>query len=737
MSTVTPETEDNQLSCIQYSCVTHVGMRREENQDSYGVIESDFFKFYIVADGMGGVQGGAIASTLAVDVVKAFLADRKEITRGDIMGAVGAANHAIFEKGMDQPSLSGMGTTFVGLCFYEGNLFVVNVGDSRAYLVRGEQIGQLTEDHTLISELLKSGAITEDQVANHPVAHMLTRSLGPTEEIEIDCMPIAGAPKPGDKFVLCSDGLYNHVDQHEVGEVVYSLPAEQAAEQLVSLANDRGGSDNITVMVVEVSEDYAAESSSVEDTMELGRAVHIHSNGDGELQVEFDPKEAEKHFASDIGDVDTVEEFPALNGSTGHESAAEGGEESDSPEIAPTVGGASQERLIQRAMEKAGSIESNIDMPEAALPTKGTHLIKFAIVTVCVAFGTFGALYFNAQSSSGMATVKQEDSVHKEEKVPVPAVDSKVFAAASKDSSSDEVKVNEQGVADTVDAKQEEVPGTASDETSDKSVAIEKVEVARAADPAPEKESASRTEVEKPSIIAKMDKIKQQIAELEKVEKLVKRRLDSFSKPLSGSSGLLLADATRALEDIKKESDKVLVELEDATKKLSVWYGQKQRLKSTQILKIASEVAPLSETVALQKKKFEDVTWQFLKKREELQYAPKDEKLQKEVDGLIGRRKEELKSLNTTVRDAIEKEMESLDTVIADLTLKKEGLDVRAIAATEELEYVQALMSQDPKKQAATKAKLQQQLDETRKEKESLQELFSSLYDEVATIDTK
>ena len=158
-------------------------------------------------------------------------------------------------------------------------------------------------------------------------------------------------------------------------------------------------------------------------------------------------------------------------------------------------------------------------------------------------------------------------------------------------------------------------------------------------------------------------------------------------------------------------------------------------MQSTQILTIASEVAELSPAVAEQKKTFEDVTWQFLKKREELQVDPDNEDIKKAVDAFIEQRKVELKKLNQVVRDAVAEEMDVLDRKIAELTLAKEDLDRRSIIASEELEYVQALMSQDPKKQAASKARLNEQLTQVQKEKESLQALFTSLYEEITAIE--
>ncbi|NLF25810.1 MAG: serine/threonine-protein phosphatase, partial [Deltaproteobacteria bacterium] len=175
------------LDLITHVVRSDIGMRREENQDSFTIIEGEGFKFFVVADGMGGVKGGAEASQLAAVVLAQCLKSKNSITDEDIVSAVNRVNTAIFERGIEKPEYAGMGTTLVGLCFLGSNFYVVNVGDSRAYRIREGGITQLTEDHTLVTELLRSGAIDESQVENHPVSHMLTRSLGPTPIVDVDC----------------------------------------------------------------------------------------------------------------------------------------------------------------------------------------------------------------------------------------------------------------------------------------------------------------------------------------------------------------------------------------------------------------------------------------------------------------------------------------------------------------------------------------------------------------------
>lgn len=243
------------LSSIRCAAGTDVGMRREENQDSFGVVRTPSFQGFFVADGMGGVKGGAIASRLAISVLEQDLpALGSSVSPEALSSIVGVANAKIFEQGTAQPELAGMGTTLVGLVFTPSGMLVVNVGDSRAYRIRGDSISQISEDHTLVRELVRSGAISSKEADHHPVSHMLTRSLGPLAEVMVECRRERDEPQEGDIYVLCSDGLYNFVQDHEILDVVRQNPLDDANQVLINLANRRGGSDNITVVVVSIGE---------------------------------------------------------------------------------------------------------------------------------------------------------------------------------------------------------------------------------------------------------------------------------------------------------------------------------------------------------------------------------------------------------------------------------------------------------------------------------------------------
>lgn len=185
------------LPLLSYAAGSDIGLRREENQDAFGLLEADQFRCFFVADGMGGAQGGAEASQLAIALIRGFLAGEVALNVDGVREALEAANKTIFERSLSDSSLAGMGTTVVGLGFGPHGMLVCNVGDSRAFRIRRGKIGQMTIDHTLVQELVDAGTLTEAQAERHPVAHMLTRSLGPAEVVTVDCWMYPERPSSG------------------------------------------------------------------------------------------------------------------------------------------------------------------------------------------------------------------------------------------------------------------------------------------------------------------------------------------------------------------------------------------------------------------------------------------------------------------------------------------------------------------------------------------------------------
>lgn len=255
MPTPTTEASIFDLTLLRCAAGTDVGMRRDENQDSFGVIKQDAFHAYFVADGMGGAQGGATASRMTIALLsEAFNNSTVRVTGDFIISAVENVNRRIYERGSQDPACAGMGTTLVGLVFTPEALLGVNVGDSRAYRIRGDSIVQISEDHTLVKELVQSGAIAPEDVHQHPISHMLTRSLGPLPEVTVECRVLPEVPQLGDVYILCSDGLYNYVPPEDILAVIRQNPIDDANQILINLANQRGGSDNITALVIAVGD---------------------------------------------------------------------------------------------------------------------------------------------------------------------------------------------------------------------------------------------------------------------------------------------------------------------------------------------------------------------------------------------------------------------------------------------------------------------------------------------------
>lgn len=244
---------------------TDVGRKRDHNEDSFGCY--DELQLYIVADGMGGHAAGEMASSISVQSLhEAVLEHRdlleaKEPPTGPIeewpvpkmfSDALRKACGDIFHKAQENRELSGMGTTTTALLFHAGYGFIAHVGDSRAYMLREGRILQLSEDHSLVNEQLKAGIITEEQARNSRFKNIITRSVGVEEDVPVDL--IAVEVKPNDAFVMCSDGLANLVTDLEIGETVTENFFQRVPEILIGMANDRGGDDNITVVVNYVQE---------------------------------------------------------------------------------------------------------------------------------------------------------------------------------------------------------------------------------------------------------------------------------------------------------------------------------------------------------------------------------------------------------------------------------------------------------------------------------------------------
>lgn len=242
---------------------TDVGRKRQKNEDSL-LLETDLALF-VVADGMGGHVGGAVASKIAVETVREVigmltedpdttLQNISELKPGDNEGylryAIQAASEQIFQKATRDNSLSGMGTTTVTALFREGRAYIANVGDSRCYRLRGGIFEQLTEDHSLVGEQLRAGILGPEEAKDHRLKNVITRSVGYQDAIDVDTL--VSPLKEGDIFLLCSDGLYNLVADAEMHDILNHHDLKNACGHLIDIANSRGGDDNISVILVRV-----------------------------------------------------------------------------------------------------------------------------------------------------------------------------------------------------------------------------------------------------------------------------------------------------------------------------------------------------------------------------------------------------------------------------------------------------------------------------------------------------
>ena len=230
-----------------------IGKAREINQDYYSIPKpEDSLQLFILADGMGGYNGGEIASSLATASAKSYIENNfdkiehnKEAILELIKNAIEYANMVVFEKSKQEPNLEGMGTT-LDICFiYNNKVYVGHVGDSRIYRIRGEVIRKLTKDHSYVQQLVEDGKITRQEAEHHPKKNMLLKALGCTAYVEPDVR--ARNMETGDILLMCSDGLTNMVEEKQIYQVVKENP-ETATQMLVDLANQAGGYDNITVV---------------------------------------------------------------------------------------------------------------------------------------------------------------------------------------------------------------------------------------------------------------------------------------------------------------------------------------------------------------------------------------------------------------------------------------------------------------------------------------------------------
>ncbi len=246
---------------------TDIGLVRESNQDRYEyAVLSDNLAFAILCDGMGGYTGGSIASETATNFIAQMLRrdlseDLNEFSLRSVMdSAVAGANALVHEAAQKDPELASMGTTLVIAVFLHNTLYISYVGDSRAYLLSHNHEHQLTKDHTVVQMLVDLGEISQEDALSHPKRHYITRAIGVGASVEADFVVHSLAPE--DLVLLCSDGLYNYLSPGTFHQLASACVQAQSVKQLIDLAKDGGGTDNITVVVAHNQQSSGGNSAN-------------------------------------------------------------------------------------------------------------------------------------------------------------------------------------------------------------------------------------------------------------------------------------------------------------------------------------------------------------------------------------------------------------------------------------------------------------------------------------------
>lgn len=241
-----------------YGACSDVGKMRKINQDSYYLSENTSLPLFVVADGMGGHNAGEIASSVAIKIVKKCLDTKYELIISNeldvttfIEETLKLSNKEIYKMGKSNIEYNGMGTTITIGCIKDDKLYIGHIGDSRAYIINKQKFMQITQDHSLVAELVKNGSISEDEATNHPQKNVITRALGTDIDVKVDISEYK--LERNDIILLCTDGLTNMVSENIIKEIIMSCDdLQKACETLIENANKNGGKDNSTVMLIKV-----------------------------------------------------------------------------------------------------------------------------------------------------------------------------------------------------------------------------------------------------------------------------------------------------------------------------------------------------------------------------------------------------------------------------------------------------------------------------------------------------
>ncbi len=266
-------------TALEAAVLTHPGRKRHVNQDAVGQRFTPYGGVFIVADGMGGHRTGEVASQLAVQHILDHLTQTPP-SPSALLEAFETANHAIYEAGQ-RPESRGMGTTATALLLDLPYALIGHVGDSRAYLLRDGTLTQLTQDHSWVAERVRQGLLTMEEARNHRWRNVITNALGSFPHARVDLIGLK--VRPGDVFLLCSDGLSGVLENEVLQEVLAALPPEDATRRLVQLANEWGGPDNISVAIVRIQHVPETPPKPYALPLETGEPVTLRLGEEAEV----------------------------------------------------------------------------------------------------------------------------------------------------------------------------------------------------------------------------------------------------------------------------------------------------------------------------------------------------------------------------------------------------------------------------------------------------------------------
>lgn len=255
---------------MKYAGATHVGRVRQENEDYY-IAKKPVF---IVADGMGGHSAGDVASKLAAQTVYGIITPNKNPDKLAVLKkAVQEANRKVLNKSQQIQAPNGMGTTFTMALIEGASAYFAHIGDSRAYLLRDGKLKQLTEDHSLVAEMVKQGKITNKEATKHPYRNVITRAIGSEPNIRVDLFHYD--LREGDRLLLASDGLTGQLGDSQIKKLISLVTLKQACQGLIRAANEKGGKDNITVVLVDIGKESAKEGLSLVASLIKSKAAYF------------------------------------------------------------------------------------------------------------------------------------------------------------------------------------------------------------------------------------------------------------------------------------------------------------------------------------------------------------------------------------------------------------------------------------------------------------------------------